>query len=391
MKAELKHNEIQSRTTEFKKNPHGGISFVDNRNTLQAKQIAIIQRAQEQQAKNFSFVDNRNTAQMKLASIIQRVGVEDEALQMKPITQMKLEDDELQMKPIVQLQSTDDDSLQGKFETILQKPNNTGLPDNLKLGVESLSGFSMDDVRVHYNSDKPTKMQAHAYAQGTDIHVAPGQEKHLPHEAWHVVQQKQGRVQPTMQIQGLNMNGDVRLESEADTMGNKIVQRYLVSNDHVAADLLHKKANSLFNNFADWSNAGLIPALGVKNRKNTTTTNVANHRKLVDYKHIYGKHLLAPKCLHKIMLSKKAEIMYVHHKNKIYTADRNENKLPHPTLVGGDPNVKCAGTLILSNKKIVVTTNSGHFRPTNVPQETIIYLKEIAVKIKPKHTVERGM
>ncbi|HAP61901.1 MAG TPA: hypothetical protein DCR93_21180, partial [Cytophagales bacterium] len=34
---------------------------------------------------------------------------------------------------------------------------------------------------------------------GTDIHLAPGQQKHLPHEAWHVVQQKQGRVKPTLQ------------------------------------------------------------------------------------------------------------------------------------------------------------------------------------------------
>jgi len=50
---------------------------------------------------------------------------------------------------------------------------------------------------VHYNSDKPAQLQAHAYAQGTDIHLASGQEKHLPHEAWHVVQQKQGRVKPT--------------------------------------------------------------------------------------------------------------------------------------------------------------------------------------------------
>jgi hypothetical protein len=25
-----------------------------------------------------------------------------------------------------------------------------------------------------------------------DIHIGPGQEKHLAHEAWHTVQQKQG-------------------------------------------------------------------------------------------------------------------------------------------------------------------------------------------------------
>ena len=54
--------------------------------------------------------------------------------------------------------------------------------------------MSMDAVRVHYNSTKPAQLNAHAYTQGTDIHVASGQERHLPHEGWHVVQQMQGRV-----------------------------------------------------------------------------------------------------------------------------------------------------------------------------------------------------
>lgn len=74
--------------------------------------------------------------------------------------------------------------------------NNTGLPDRLKFGVETLSGMSMDDINVHYNSSEPSQFQAEAYAQGTDIHLGPGQERHLPHEAWHVVQQKQDRVKP---------------------------------------------------------------------------------------------------------------------------------------------------------------------------------------------------
>lgn len=96
------------------------------------------------------------------------------------------------------------------------------LPDDLKSGIEQLSGHSMDDVKVHYNSDKPAQLQALAYAQGTNIHIAPGQEKHLPHEAWHVAQQKQGRVQPTMQMKGnIHINDDRRLESEADLMGQK--------------------------------------------------------------------------------------------------------------------------------------------------------------------------
>lgn len=130
----------------------------------------------------------------------------------------------------------EEEPLQGKFETtqlatedeeepLQRKPNNTGLPDNLKSGIENLSGYSMDDVKVHYNSSQPATLQAHAYAQGTDIHIAPGQEKHLPHEAWHVVQQKQGRVKPTMQMKGnVNVNDDAGLEKEADVMGAKVMQ-----------------------------------------------------------------------------------------------------------------------------------------------------------------------
>jgi hypothetical protein len=102
--------------------------------------------------------------------------------------------------------------------------NNTGLPDQLKSGIEDLSGMAMDDVKVHYNSSKPADVGAHAYAQGSDIHVAPGQEQHLPHEAWHVVQQKQGRVAATRQLKGIGINDDEGLEREADEMGAKAVQ-----------------------------------------------------------------------------------------------------------------------------------------------------------------------
>lgn len=103
------------------------------------------------------------------------------------------------------------------------EPNRTGLPDSLKAGVEGLSGMALDDVRVHFNSNKPAQMHAHAYTQGSEIHVAPGQEKHLPHEAWHVVQQKQGRVRATRQMKGVGVNADAVLEREADVMGARAV------------------------------------------------------------------------------------------------------------------------------------------------------------------------
>ena len=108
------------------------------------------------------------------------------------------------------------------LEHPVESKNDTGMPDQLKSGIEQLSGHSMDDVKVHYNSDKPAQMKAHAYAQGTDIHLGAGQEKHLPHEAWHVVQQKQGRVNPTVQMKtGAAINDDPGLEKEADVMGAK--------------------------------------------------------------------------------------------------------------------------------------------------------------------------
>jgi len=133
-----------------------------------------------------------------------------------------------------QLQGTEDEELlQGKFSdhaatTQLQgaeEKNRTGMPDNLKAGMENLSGMSLSDVQVHRNSAKPAALDALAYAQGSDIHLGPGQEKHLPHEAWHVVQQRQGRVKPTVQMAGHAVNDDVSLETEADVMGARALNQ----------------------------------------------------------------------------------------------------------------------------------------------------------------------
>ena len=148
---------------------------------------------------------------------VQRQEAIEEELQAKPeITALQRQeepDEELQAKPSIS-------ALQRQEEA--KNPNQTGLPDELKAGVENLSGYSLDDVRVHYNSSKPAQLQALAYTQGTEIHVAPGQEEHLPHEAWHVVQQMQGRVKPTMQMKGVQINDDAGLEREADVMGRKV-------------------------------------------------------------------------------------------------------------------------------------------------------------------------
>ena len=52
-------------------------------------------------------------------------------------------------------------------------------------------------------------------------HLTPGQDSHLPHEAWHVVQQRQGRAQPTLNVDGKSVNDNPGQEHEADVMGTQ--------------------------------------------------------------------------------------------------------------------------------------------------------------------------
>jgi hypothetical protein len=99
------------------------------------------------------------------------------------------------------------------------KSQSGGLPENLVDGFASNTGQDLSNVNVHYNSAKPKEVGALAYAQGNDIHIGAGQEKHLPHEAAHIVQQREGRVKPTTEVAGMPVNDNPGLEMEADRMG----------------------------------------------------------------------------------------------------------------------------------------------------------------------------
>jgi len=185
-----------------------------------------VDKAQEN--KSHSVANNASTKQRGGASTFQFADNRSKAIAQRKLH--KMANNSPQSKQAAQLLSMANNYSAHQQQPIQKKAspepsrreNNTGLPDNLKSGIENLSGYSLDDVKVHRNSDKPAQLQAHAYAQGTDIHLGPGQEKHLPHEAWHVVQQKQGRVRPTMQMkENVNINDDTGLEKEADVMGAK--------------------------------------------------------------------------------------------------------------------------------------------------------------------------
>jgi outer membrane protein OmpA-like peptidoglycan-associated protein len=87
-------------------------------------------------------------------------------------------------------------------------------------------------VNLHTESEQASQMGALAYAQGNDVHFAPGQynpssqsgQELIGHELAHVVQQRNGRVGVQAKERGIPLNQDSGLESEADAMGKLAAQ-----------------------------------------------------------------------------------------------------------------------------------------------------------------------
>lgn len=177
---------------------------------------SVQKKVQDTIAQSPMMAAQRQTIQKIFGGTAQRLELDEEKVGQKKAMDVSQLEKGLDEEMVGQKKAMDSSST-----PVQRVKNETGMPDQLKAGVENLSGMSMDHVKVHYNSDKPAQLNALAYAQGSDIHVGAGQEKHLPHEAWHVVQQMQGRVQPTLQLEGVPVNDDVSLETEADVMGAK--------------------------------------------------------------------------------------------------------------------------------------------------------------------------
>jgi hypothetical protein len=197
------------------------------RNTVPEQTLAGLQARADH-----SGATTRLTQLQKMESApLQRLE-DEEMLQCKMIQRVE-DDEEMLQGQMIQRVEDEEELMQGKAAgNALQRQESAaspgggtgGMPGNLRQGIESLSGRDMSDVNVHYNSSAPAQVGAHAFAQGRDIHLASGQERHLPHEAWHVVQQQEGRVAPTTDVGGTPVNDDPGLEREADVMGQKASQ-----------------------------------------------------------------------------------------------------------------------------------------------------------------------
>ncbi|MCR6641932.1 MAG: DUF4157 domain-containing protein [Sporocytophaga sp.] len=133
------------------------------------------------------------------------------------------------------------------------------MPFLVQRKMESSFGEDFSDVNIHKDSTQSTELKAHAFAKGNDIHFAPGMynpesqkgQELLGHELTHVVQQRQGRVQPTVQKKGVNINDDEGLEKEADEMGAKAAKGEKIKNISLATASMIQKSTQTDENLGE--------------------------------------------------------------------------------------------------------------------------------------------
>ncbi len=93
------------------------------------------------------------------------------------------------------------------------------LPSHIRAHHEAASGVSLHDAQVFRNSPLPERWSAEALTFRNRVFLGPGKERHLAHEAWHVVQQKRNAVHAEFRIGETGVNTSARFENEADRMG----------------------------------------------------------------------------------------------------------------------------------------------------------------------------
>lgn len=120
-------------------------------------------------------------------------------------------------------------SIKGGSRSSGARSHGATLPGAIRSRMERAFGADFSSVRIHADSRQADDVGAVAYTQGNAIHFRPrafqphtttGQ-KLLGHELAHIVQQREGRVAPTMRVNGRPVNDSPTLEREADEMGTR--------------------------------------------------------------------------------------------------------------------------------------------------------------------------
>jgi hypothetical protein len=126
----------------------------------------------------------------------------------------------------------------GGENTAQMKPNAKLNPD-VQAKMENSMQTDFSDVNIVENSSKATQMNAEAFAQGREVHFAPGKfdqssqkgQELIGHEFGHLKQNEKSPVQANTKMNGVPVNNDPALENEADQMGKKAAAGEVASNE----------------------------------------------------------------------------------------------------------------------------------------------------------------
>jgi hypothetical protein len=151
----------------------------------------------------------------------------------------------------------------------------------------------------------------------------------------------------------------------------EIRQLLKVSDDHVRSDLRHEKASKLFTDatIEDIESRAGGKISNVSNQVLEAAVKSSRENNEMEYMQLSAQMITSEKQMTTFLNnSPDDEHMYVLKGGDLHVAIRAQSKkLPHPTLIGGDPDVDCAGSLQRSpDGTVLVTRESGHFRPPSV-------------------------
>jgi len=190
-------------------------------------------------------------------------------------------------------------------------------------------------------------------------------------------------------------HGPEKTANPAGAAEPPVAQMMTTRYQSVAADLLHREYANMFTDWSDEIDAIAGHRYPTIAEKITDMEDEVNAHRDFSYRDLStdtlddAGELIA-------LAGNNDEHMYVHDGDTIHRADRTNQKLPHPALVGGDPDVTGAGTIRVARApdrrngnatyRVKVTNSSGHFRPPGVDDSTIEKVQEKADANTPART-----
>lgn len=165
---------------------------------------------------------------------------------------------------------------------------------------------------------------------------------------------------------------------------SSIIQQKLTEPRSVASDMLYNlkdcfsdDTQQAYDNLCKWKSKKYMKLPNQGDIINRIRPNIPKIPIPVNYKRLSTNLLPTKNKLLDWLRNGASEHMWINDGSAtLKVASRDTEKLPHPSLAGGDPDVSSAGLMYIDDtdkdhKKIIVNNRSGHFKPGNVDQDSV--------------------